>query len=53
MTTTIPSTVDRREFWRAESVRLGFDWPSIIATHLTIVGQLRDADDADVRMASS
>jgi len=48
MTTTIPSTVDRREFWRAESVRLGFDWPSI-----TIVNQLRDADDADVRMASS
>jgi hypothetical protein len=53
MTTTIPSTLDWREFWRAESVRLGFDWPSIVATHLTIVDQLRDADNADVRMTSS
>jgi hypothetical protein len=39
-----------REFWRAESVRLGFDWPSVIGLHLTVVNQLRDAD---VRMASS
>ena len=33
--------------------RQGSDWPSIITAHLTIVDQLRDADDADVRMASS
>jgi hypothetical protein len=42
-----------REFWRAESVRLGFDWPSIIATHLTIVDQLRDADAADAQVGCS
>jgi hypothetical protein len=52
VSTTISSSA-LREFWRAESVRLGFDWPSIIATHLTIVDQLRDADDADVRMGCS
>jgi hypothetical protein len=42
-----------RAWWQAEASRQGSDWPSIITAHLTIVDQLRDADDADVRMASS
>jgi hypothetical protein len=44
---------DWRAWWQAEASRQGSDWPSIITAHLTIVDQLRDADDADVRMASS
>ena len=40
--------------WRqAEAIRQGSDWPSIIAAHLTIVDQLRGADDADAQIRVS
>jgi len=42
-----------RAWWQAQASRQGSDWPSIITAHLTIVDQLRDADDADARMGCS
>jgi hypothetical protein len=42
-----------RAWWQAEASRQCSDWPSIITAHLTIVDQLRDADDADARIGCS
>jgi hypothetical protein len=42
-----------RAWWQAEAFRQGSDWPSIIAAHLTIVDQLRGADDADAQIRVS
>jgi|GraSoiStandDraft_4_1057263.scaffolds.fasta_scaffold1012561_2 hypothetical protein len=42
-----------RAYWQAEAHHQGSDWPSIINAHLTIVDQLRDADDADAGMGCS
>jgi hypothetical protein len=44
---------DWRAWWQAEAFRQGSDWPSIIAAHLTIVDQLRGADDADAQIRVS
>jgi hypothetical protein len=42
-----------RRWWADEAIRVGTDWPSIINAHLTIVDQLRDADDADAGIGCS
>jgi hypothetical protein len=54
---TVVSTGDNpadwRRWWAVESDRVGSDWPSVIGLHLTIVDQLRDADDADAQVGCS
>jgi hypothetical protein len=38
---TANSTANWREWWRAEAERIGFDWPSVLGLHLSIVDSLR------------
>ena len=40
-TGTVPSTMDRREWWADESVRIGTDWRSLFELHCQIVDRLR------------
>jgi hypothetical protein len=40
---TVPSTLDWREWWRAESRQLGTDWRGLISLHLEICNRLQAA----------
>jgi hypothetical protein len=41
MTVTAPSTMDRREWWADESVRVGTNWQSLISLHFAICNRLQ------------